>query len=440
MFSKSILRALAIDGGVGLDNPTQLVDLLEEFAQKSEDIQIVQTTSLGALALGALAGLSGGAAIPLLLVSGALVGGALGATLKHRLTAADQRELALLQRHRSLIHTLGGIAKDKGTESTLTRYEELISTYSQLEDCFYCERTKISAHQVALLLEGAILPNAPSLPAPGSSAPSKRFSLAQLAKPTRTVPSPGNPALPEEALASTPPETPTSSSPQSWDADVPAEEASIASQPWDTDTDESAQWMQDLLHYPAVLIYGLQGSGKTTLATWMIHQRQQLGHQVEILDPHREYGQWEGFSVYGDGMDYEAIDQRLVAYSKLIVSRYKQRAQQPTFNPRPLTYLVEEFTQWHRKCRYSSAFFESSLSDTRKINMGVIFVSHGRTLVTLGGAKGLAETRDNSLLEIELFAQVDPTTKKHVRLEKDGLNIQGCNRLKSSFPIYQLTH
>lgn len=409
MFSKSILRALAIDGGVGLENPTRLVNLLEEFSQKIGSVQLIRNVAGGTSVLAVVAGLSGAVSMPLLI--GVLcAGGSLGSALRHRLSANDERELALLQRHRSLLHALSEIEKLHGTEQTLARYEELITTYSQIDDCFYFGQARIEAGDITNLMTQAIATSAPSLRGSVPPAASKRFCLAEMAKPTSTITTPETPALPATPIATSLPVS--SPPPQNWDADVPLEEVAIAPQNWDADKDDSARWMQDLLHYPAVLIYGAQGSGKTTLVTWLIHQRQQIGHQVEILDPHREYGQWEGFSVYGDGLDYGAIDERLVGYSKLVVSRYQQRAQQPTFNPRPLTYLVEEFTQWHRKCRYSSAFFESSLSDTRKINMGVIFVSHGRTLVTLGGAKGLAETRDHSLLEVELFAQVDPATKK----------------------------
>jgi hypothetical protein len=165
-----------------------------------------------------------------------------------------------------------------------------------------------------------------------------------------------------------------------------------------------------------------------------MNQRRQLGHQVEILDPHREYGQWEGFPVYGDGMDFEAIDERLVVYSKLVSSRYKQRAQDPNFKPKPITYLTEEFTQWHRKCRYSGPFFESTLSDIRKINMSVVFISHGRTLTTLGGSKGYADTRDNSLLEVELFTQVDPIVKKASPTGKGKIKYPGMQPIEITIP------
>lgn len=219
-----------------------------------------------------------------------------------------------------------------------------------------------------------------------------------------------------------------------WDEDLPIEEIAEAEKGMQKTTEELPEWMDELLEYPAILIHGPQGSGKTTLATWLINKRKERGHTIEILDPHRSFGQWEGFSVYGEGMNYDAIDNRLIAFSNLLKSRYLQRAQKPKFNPRPITYGVEEFTNWAKRCRYSSDFFESALSDTRKVNMGVVFVSHGRTLTNLGGSKGFAGTRDNSLLEIELFAKVDPKTKKAFPTGKGKLTLPGTQTIDITIP------
>jgi hypothetical protein len=171
-------------------------------------------------------------------------------------------------------------------------------------------------------------------------------------------------------------------------------------------------WGSDLLGYPTILIYGAQGAGKTTFSAWLIRERRKAGHQIKILDPHREFAQWDGLEVYGDGMDYEAIDCQLAWFTSEIKKRYGARAQSAHYKPQPITVLCEEFTSWSDRCESSSDFFRESLSDIRKIGLHVIFVSHARTLTGLGGSKGLAATRDAGLLELELEAQVDPVTKK----------------------------
>jgi hypothetical protein len=172
------------------------------------------------------------------------------------------------------------------------------------------------------------------------------------------------------------------------------------------------QWTSDLMNYPSILVYGPQGAGKTSTAAWLIRERIKQEHQIKVLDPHRSFGQWDGLECIGDGMDYDAINDELKAFTDEIKSRYKIRAKTPNYDPPKLTLVCDEFTQWAKKCSHSAAFFEECLTDIRKINLHVLFISHARTLAGLGGSSGLAATRDAGLLELELEAQVDPTTKK----------------------------
>jgi len=171
-------------------------------------------------------------------------------------------------------------------------------------------------------------------------------------------------------------------------------------------------WTDDLMSYPSILIYGPQGAGKTATAAWLIGERINQGHQIKVLDPHREYGQWDGLECIGDGMDYEAINDELGKFTEEIKQRYKTRSKIPNYNPPKLTLVCDEFTQWAKKCGNSATFFEEALTDIRKVNLHVLFVSHARTLTGLGGSSGLAATRDAGLLELELEAQVDSVTKK----------------------------
>lgn len=190
-------------------------------------------------------------------------------------------------------------------------------------------------------------------------------------------------------------------------------------------------WGSDLLGYPTILVYGPQGAGKTTFSAWLIRERRKAGHQIKILDPHREFGQWDGLEVYGDGMDYEAIDRQLAWFTSEIKKRYTARAQSSHYKPQPITVLCEEFTSWSDRCESSSDFFRESLSDIRKIGLHVVFVSHARTLTGLGGSKGLAAARDAGLLELELEAQVDPVTKKASPALRGKLKYPGLTERKA---------
>jgi hypothetical protein len=425
-FSKSILRAVAIDGGVGLENPTRIIDLLEEFSDKTHQLQLIQYTSGGLMGAVLLAVLSGGS-IGLLGASMALIAGALGASMKHGLSAEDSRELALLHKHRSLLHALAEIDHTHGTEKTLTRYEELIASYSQFEDCFYFGQSRIGAAEITGLIEQAIANNATSIQATIPAAATQthpaiaptRFSLSEL---TKCPPLNQSPALPPTAAAPTVGAANAVSvdgqlpSPQ-WDEDVPLETISPEQgttptlQQWDEDVQpDDLPTLRKALRHPAVLIFGESGAGKSTLAEWDIGERIKEGHQVEVWDPHAAYGQWEGLPVYGQGLDYAGCDRRIVAFINLVKARYVQRSQNPNFNPRPLSVLVEEFTKWDGKCPHAGELLAIALSDVRKINVFILFVAHDRTLTSLGGAKGIASARDKGLMEIELNAVQDPKT------------------------------
>ncbi|MBD1877066.1 hypothetical protein H6F75_26630 [Nodosilinea sp. FACHB-131] len=210
-----------------------------------------------------------------------------------------------------------------------------------------------------------------------------------------TLPAPIGPSTRLNAL----PVTATPASGQQWDED----EVAIAP--------TATGILQDCLAYPTILIYGPQGSGKSTLAHWLIQQRLAAGHHCEILDPHAAYGAWKGLPLYGAGMNYQACDDRLVAFADLVKSRYQVLSSKPNFNPKPHTLLTEEFTNWAQHCPHAGQFFGSSMSDLRKVNMFAVYVAHGRTLTSLGGKAGVAEQRDQTLLEIELSAIVGPGGK-----------------------------
>jgi hypothetical protein len=184
-------------------------------------------------------------------------------------------------------------------------------------------------------------------------------------------------------------------------------------QSWDEDPTpvDAHSILMECLAYPCILIYGPQGSGKSTLAKWLISQRLQAGHKVEILDPHAAYGAWPGLAVYGAGMDYQACNQRLLAFADMVRARYTELASRPDYNPKPLTVLTEEFTNWSSHCDAAGDYFASTLSDIRKINMMAVYVAHGRTLASLGGKAGAAAQRDQSLLEIEMLGTIGPGGK-----------------------------
>lgn len=189
-------------------------------------------------------------------------------------------------------------------------------------------------------------------------------------------------------------------------APIAASRATITTEPQPPDLgDGDYDWIDQVLGFPAVLVFGPQGSGKSTLAQYLVQRRHQLGHEIEILDPHRRAGAWEGLACYGDGMAYPAVDSRLRAFELEIERRYKLYSKQVDYSPKPKTIVAEEMTNWSDRCRHAQGFLKASLSDNRKISMHTLFISHGRELALLGGSSGTSKMRDNGLLEIQLFSE-----------------------------------
>lgn len=170
------------------------------------------------------------------------------------------------------------------------------------------------------------------------------------------------------------------------------------------------EWWGDVVGYPTVLIYGQFGSGKTTLAERLVNDRRAAGHAVKILDPHAAAGAWPGCETVGSGMDYESIDRALLDFAAEVKRRYTILATDSGASFQPICYVCDEFTHWSDRTKGAADFFAATMADTRKIKMFALFVGHGRTLTCVGGKAGLAKTRDDSLLEVKLFAKPDPSS------------------------------
>jgi hypothetical protein len=197
---------------------------------------------------------------------------------------------------------------------------------------------------------------------------------------------------------------------------------------------EPIDWLDEFLHYPSVLIHGAPGSGKSTAAEALVYRRLEAGHEVTIVDVHRKFGQWPGLPVVGDGMDYAAADRAFMTFLTEVHRRYTRRATEEDYAPHPMTILVEEFTSMAGYCPNAADFFATSVSDIRKVNLHVVYVSHARTMTSLGGSKGLAATRNASLLELELFAQTDKTTKKAAPTGRGRIRYPGGQTADISLP------
>jgi hypothetical protein len=180
------------------------------------------------------------------------------------------------------------------------------------------------------------------------------------------------------------------------------------------------QWWAEALDARLLLICGPQGSGKTSIALRLLADRASQGHQVQVLDPHAAKGQWP-YQTIGAGKDYRAIDVAIKDWIDGVEGHYRaiaQDANAPT--PTPQTLLAEELTQWADEVESAPKMVRVACSDIRKAKRFLVAVSHGRTLATIGGAKGYRDTIDNAAMVIELDRAADELGASTGRLYRPG--------------------
>ena len=164
----------------------------------------------------------------------------------------------------------------------------------------------------------------------------------------------------------------------------------------------------ELIYPPIVLLWGGQGSGKTTLANKAVYQAVEAGYLVCVADPHYGKGDWPGLPVYGKGADYEECDRVMLAVLVESQNRYNQRVEKGTKEHefQQLLVVLEEFTDWSDECTHSADFIKKACKDFRKVGIHVLMVSHDNTIAATGGTVGNKKAFNKSSLQIESFSEV----------------------------------
>ncbi|MFG6097345.1 hypothetical protein SPB21_18920 [Leptothoe sp. ISB3NOV94-8A] len=164
----------------------------------------------------------------------------------------------------------------------------------------------------------------------------------------------------------------------------------------------------ELIYPPITLVWGGQGSGKTTLANKTIYIAVERGYLVCVADPHYALGDWPGLPVYGKGANYEECDLVMLAILELSNQRYQERVEKGTKEHefQQLLVVLEEFTDWSDECSNSAEFIKKACKDFRKVGIHVLMVAHNDTIAATGGAKGNKEAFNKSSLQIESFSEM----------------------------------
>ena len=188
-------------------------------------------------------------------------------------------------------------------------------------------------------------------------------------------------------------------------------------------------WLLQLMEPGPLLVWGGQGSGKTTFTGFLALLRTLFcTHRIEVNDPHDHLNHWPGlFPVYGSACNYREIDRRLQAYY--------DRVKHPT--PESYTSIWDEVTQYSECCNPELAgrFLKSILSDSRKVNEHPILLSHNNTLGSLAGGKGgVKQMQIEGLVELHLFNKRGATGKLSPAMRG---TIRGLELDKSGNPVEQ---
>lgn len=200
----------------------------------------------------------------------------------------------------------------------------------------------------------------------------------------------------------------------------------------------------ELFRYRPLLIWGPQGSGKSTVAREIVRQKRLDGQTVSVLNPHGSSVEWDGADVVGAGKDYQAINDYLKGYLVENKGRYEdfrdselteQQYQALLLSKNSvISPICEEMSSWYHNLPKGllGAFSLCCLTESRKVMMPPVFVAHDRTLDFIGLKRG-ANLKEDGLVELELLApETDATTGQLISSGRGILRIPGGQ----SFPVH----
>jgi hypothetical protein len=208
----------------------------------------------------------------------------------------------------------------------------------------------------------------------------------------------------------------------------------VVTDPWE-ESDTPLLDLATLTNATLLLIWGVSGSGKTSLVHQIALVRQQAGHSVLVADPHGSLQDWHPFEVIGSGLDYERLSEFLAEYRGQIKEDYKRYAQGER-NFDWSTLVVDEFTGWADEVPGSREFMRSACSDLRKVKRCVLLVSHTDTLAGLGKATGLKAAIERSAVKLELEAVIDMASGIYCPTGYGWLQYPGSPKQQVKIPLH----
>ena len=170
-----------------------------------------------------------------------------------------------------------------------------------------------------------------------------------------------------------------------------------------------------LLSIPTLLIYGSQGSGKTSKGGWLAAEHMKLGHLVLLVNPLAKWKFFEGIKTYGKGINFKDAADGIMQFVDEANRRLRLSGTSDynPFNEPHWVLLCDEMTNWEAKMPLDvmTALIEVCTQLLRQANMSVIFTSHGKTLTCFGGKQagnGKADVLKRQFTMLRCVSKSDP--------------------------------
>ena len=180
----------------------------------------------------------------------------------------------------------------------------------------------------------------------------------------------------------------------------------IAHQSFSLQSEPDDAWLDRLVAPSVLLVFGGDGSGKTSMALELLRRRQASGHQVIALDPHAHPAKWPGCEVIGGGLNFGQIEAAIEQLQRLREQRYEQirtGAIEPCKFP-PITFVMEELTDWKSEVGNVDLLILKA-GDYRKANIHLLMVTHGDSMSQIGAPTGSNEIIKNCVTKLRLFSK-----------------------------------
>lgn len=166
------------------------------------------------------------------------------------------------------------------------------------------------------------------------------------------------------------------------------------------------EWLDRLIAPSVLLVFGGDGSGKTSMALELLRRRKLAGHQLVAFDPHAHPNKWPDCDVVGSGLNFLKIEQSIESLQTLIKTRYEQigKGQIAPCQFPPITFVMEEMTDWQSSVPNAGLLILKA-GDYRKANIHLILVAHGDSMSQIGAPSGSNEVIKNCVTKLRLFSK-----------------------------------